>query len=249
MHDFGVAVFEGSVYLLLDVHAVTHLCVGGRAEQACHYASHIVVVHHRVVDGQDLVVVLFLAVLAEDVEILFEAVVFLPFEEGDLHHDAVVSEAVDEGVGDALRHVVAVVVAEVATHVKHRDVDVAYAVAHNVDGDDVQTITVLAVVLHVGRVGVLCAKVLPEAQGFGLHPSLLKFDEYEFFRAVGITDSGVEVDAEHGDVVLRGVGVLVGAHLYVDNLAFDESSQQGLGYALVLQQVFEHRVVYGVGNV
>ena len=122
------------------------------------------------IDVQQIALCGVLARLVEDIEDTLQMIAQPAMEQRYLHDDAAVGEAVDERVGQALRHWLAVVVLCLGGDVKHRLLNAAHAVAQQVDGNHGQG--VLAIVdggtvdggHHVLLVAVLRAYVLAEAQ-------------------------------------------------------------------------------------
>ena len=100
---------------------------------------------------------------------------------------------------------------------------------------------------HVVGIVVLNTEILAEAQRFRLKPGLLQFYQDEVFRAVGLPDTGSEVDAENRHRVAFVVDILMGAHLHLYNVLFQQGRQDGAGDTLVLHQILEHNVIDWIG--
>ena len=140
-----------------------------------------------------------LARLVEDVEYAFQVIAQAAVEQWYLHDDAAMGKAVDEGIWQALRHWLAVVVLRLGGDVEHRLLDAAHAVAQQVDGNHGQG--VLAIVdggtvdrrHHVLLVAVLRAYVLVEAQQVAGQVGLLQFYEYVFLVALSVDGHGAIV--------------------------------------------------------
>ena len=74
----------------------------------------------------------------------------------------------------------------------------------------------------------------------------MQFDENKAQRPVVLADTSPEVDAEHGDVVPKAIGVLVTAYLHFHNLFLQQCGENGAGDAFVFHQIFEDGVIDGV---
>ena len=161
----GVLFLDDGVVLILHVHVHAHVGIGRGHEQTLEYALHLGVILRVevVVDVEHLLAGLRLASLVEDAENLVEAVVHLATKARDLHDDAVVGEAVNEGVGETLGHAVAVVVVGLVAHVKNWLLDVANLVPEDIDAYHGDGVALTAARLYVVRTLVLHAEVLAEA--------------------------------------------------------------------------------------
>ena len=104
----------------------------------------------------------------------------------------------------------------------------------------------LPIVHHVFRVGVVNPQILAETECLRVKPGLLKLYQDEVLLAVRLANGGTEINPEHRKGVATVVAVLMGAHLDGHNVLLQQSGQDGAGYALVLHQVLEYYVVYGV---
>ena len=170
-------------------------------------------------------------------------------QQGDLHDDAVVREAFDEGVGFIAFQEIAIVVVGVMVHVNHGRVDIAHSVAKQIDSHHGECVLVFAVFDNVLLSAVLRTEVLSEAQRLRFQPGFLQFDKHQMLVTIVFAYSGGEVNAKHGDAIARGVDILVRTLLYLHHSLFQEGREYGAGDALVLHEVFEYRVVYGVCKV
>ena len=75
--------------------------------------------------------------------------------------------------------------------------NVSHAVSQQIDRHHRVGVPFLGVDLYVVFVAVLHAKVLAEAQRFGVQPCLLEFNQDDLLRTVFLTDRRRKVDAEH----------------------------------------------------
>ena len=252
IHDGGVARLNGQEILVLHIHVHTELAVGGGGEETMQDVKHVgIALVATLVDVEHLAVESIHLGLVEEAQHLVEAVVDLTAQTGYLHDDAVVHQALHEGIGDALRHLVAVIVVRLVVDIEHGLLDVAHLVAKQIDryhGDAVvhQSVLVLHDILGVGIVG---AEVLTEAQRLSLEPRFLQFDEHEVVAAVCLAHTGSEVDAKHRNLVSATVGILMAAHIHLHHLLLEQGGEDGLGDTLVLHQVLKHDIVYRIGYV
>ena len=81
------------------------------------------------IDVQQIALCGVLARLVEDIEYAFQMIAQPAVEQRYLHDNAAVRQTVDEGVGQTLRHWLAVVVLRLGGDVEHRLLDAAHAVA------------------------------------------------------------------------------------------------------------------------
>ncbi len=212
--------------------------------------SHLTVtVILTVVYVQDLPVVPVLAGLVKDSQNLHKAVVDVPVQQGYLHDNAVVHQAVHKRVGNASRHQPVLIVIGLVQDIQDRLLDVTHTVPQEIDtyhGDAHAALVSLP--NDVVGVGILRAQVLAETQCLRLEPGLLQFYEHKLQAAVILAHLRSEVYAEHGYLVAAAIRVLVLAHLHLDDLALEQGRQYCLGHALVLHQVLEHRIINRVGH-
>ena len=246
--DIGVALFNDGVVFVLHVHVLARVGIAGRHQQAVQYGAHVVVVAvGAVVVVQEVLAVWRVKRLVEDAQHLVEAVVYLPVQTRYLHDDAVMGQALDERVGQALGHRVAVIVVGIVAHIEHRLLYVTHLVPQDIDGHHGKGIPLTAVGDDVLLALVLHAQVLAEAQGLRLQPGLLHLYQDEALAAVGLAHRGTEVDAEHRQGIALAVAVFVGAHLGLHDVLLQQGRQDGAGHTLVLHHELENGVVNGVG--
>ena len=184
--------------------------------------------------------------LVETEQDLFQIGVDTTVKQRYLHDNAVVGEARHKRVLHAAYHFVAVIVIRLVADIKHRLIDLANSVTQNINRHHGQGMLLGTLAHHVLLLVVLRTKILAEAQRLRLNPSLLKLYEYLLLLAVIIANDGGKVDAEHRNVFLRHVGMLVGALRHRYHLLFEKGGKDGGRHTLVLHEVFEHRVVYRV---
>ena len=219
---------------------MTHVGIGGGGSQTVQDALHLSIVSvYLLIQAQHMLVAMLLTCLVEDAQHLVEAVIDLTMQTRYLHDDARVCQTVNKRIGQTLYHLIPVVVVSLMVDIEHRLFDVPHLVPKEIDSHHRQGIGTV----HVLRVGVVHAQILSEAQCLGLQPCLLQFNEYQSFRAVLLTDSSSEVDAEYRERIALAVGVLMWPHLHLDDVLSEQCRQDGAGDALVLHQVLEHDVV------
>ncbi len=207
-----------------------------------------VVLVKRLVEADDLLVFAVALRLVEHAEHLVQPVVDLAMQQRNLHDDAVVYQAVDEGVLVSVGHLRAIVVEGFVAHIDDGLVYVADAVPQEIHGHHGEGVSLsVAFLLHVLLRVVLCREITAEAQGLRVEPCLLQFDEHEVLLPVVFLDARCEVDAEHRQVVACDVGVLMAPHLHTDDLLLEQGGQDGPGDALILHQELEHGVVNRIG--
>ena len=102
--------------------------------------------------------------------------------------------------------------------------------------------------LHVFRVGIVNAQILPEAQSLRLQPRFLQFYQDEFLISFGITDSGTEINTEYRQIVVSVVTIFMRANLYSQNIHLQQGRQDGTGYALVFHHVLKHYIINRISN-
>ena len=198
----------------------------------------------RLVYVQHLSVAAVLVGLVEDAQHLYEAVVYPAMQERYLHDYAVVHQALHEWVRHPLCHLHAIVVVGLVPDVQHRLLDVSHPMPEQVYGYHRDAVAVgIGVLQDVVGVGVLRAEVLAEAERLRLEPCLLELYKDELQAAVVLAYLRPEVDAEHGYLIARAVGILVLAHLYLRHLSLQQGGEKRLGYAVVLHEVLEDRIV------
>ena len=187
--------------------------------------------------------------LVEHAQHTFKTVVHLTAQQRYLHDDAVVYQAVDKRVRQALDNLRTVVVERLVADIEHRHLNVAHTMAQQIYRHHRYGMPV-AVVLRgdVLRVGILRAEILAEAQRLRLKPRLLELYQYKVAAAVRLPNLRREVDAEHRNLVARAVGVLMTTDMNLDNILLQQCREQRPRDALVLNEVLEHRIVYRIGN-
>ena len=194
-----------------------------------------------------LPVVLLFVGLVKHAEHFVQSVVDLSVQEWYLYDDAVMDETVDKGVGKPLGYLVTVVIIRLMVDIKHGHVYISDPVPENIYSHHWNAVgRAHLLVNHVLGVGVLRAEILSEAKGLCLQPCLLQFDEYQALRPVVLADACPEVDAEHGNVVPKAIGVLVTAYLHFHDLFLQQCGENGTGDAFVFHQIFEDGVIDGV---
>ena len=161
-----------------------------------------------------------------------------------LHYYTVVSQAIDKWIGKPLCHDVVVIVVGMMVYVKYRFLNVTnlvtkYIYCYHRQGE--------AIPVDILGIGIVHSKILPETESLCLKPRFLQFNKYQFLLSVSITDSSTEVYAEHRQCIAVVIAVFVGAHLYGKHLYLEQGRKDSTGYALVLHQVLEHYVIYGIG--
>ena len=87
--DFGISLLDDREILVLHVHVVAQLSIGGSGSEAVQYAFHFSIVSiHLFVEAKYMFVTLLLACLVENAEHLVQAVVDLSMQSRYLHDDA-----------------------------------------------------------------------------------------------------------------------------------------------------------------
>ena len=160
-----------------------------------------------------------------------------------LNDDAVVRQALYEGVVHAIDYQVAVIVVHLVVHIHHGCLNRSHLVAQKVDGNHGQRMHAAPAARHVAFMAVLEAQVLAEAQHLRLHPCLLHLYEDGLPLSLLVYHGSPEVDAVDREVVGEFVVVLVVAHVHLHHLLLQQGREDGTGYALVLHEVLEHNVV------
>ena len=248
-HHLCVASFYHGIVFVLVVHLLTDIGTHGSQTEPVENVHHVgIVLVIGSFEANNLLCSLVPFRLVEDAQHLVQLVVDFAVQQRYLHDDAVVYQTVDEGVGVAMLHFLAVIVHSLMPHIDHGLVDVADAVpqevdCHHRDGKSL----VVAFLLHVFLGVVLQGKVAAETQGLRVQPCLLQFDENQVRVAVVFPYPCGKVDTEHGNVVARHVGVFVAAHFHTHHFLLQQGGEYGLGNALILHQEFEHCVINGVG--
>ena len=181
--------------------------------------------------------------LIEDAEYLLQPVVYLAFQQGNLHDDAVVLETLHEGVGLGERHFIPVVVVYFVPCIHDSFVDVADAVPEEIHGNGRKCVFPVGVLAHVLLVVVLQGEILPEAQCLRLQPCLLQFDKDEVFLAVVFPYGGGKVHAEHGYPLTHNVGIFMAAHLHVHHLFLQEGGNHRPCDAFVFHKILEYSII------
>ena len=184
--------------------------------------------------------------LVEDAQHLLHAVVDLTAQTGYLHDDAVMRQTVDERIRQTLRHDVVIIVVGATANVEHRLLDVTHLMPKKIDRNHRDGIALLALRQYVLRVGIVHAKILTEAKRLRFQPRLLQLYQDKTFGAVRFQDGCAEVYAEDGQVLAIAVRVLIAPHLHVHDIHLQQGRENGLGYAFILHQVFEHYVIYRI---
>ena len=238
---------DDRVILVLDIHLMAHLAVCRCSQQPMYDVEHLVIIGiQTLVDVEGLLAVSFKVRLVEDAQHFLQSVVDLTVKTGNLDDDAVVGQAVDEWMGQALGYEIVIVVVGMTTYIKHRFLDVADLMAQQVNGYHRNGIALFALRQDVLRVGVVHAQILAETERLGLEPCLLQLDEYQMLASVRLTNGGPEIYSEYGQAFAGGVCIFVATHFHIDDLLFQQCRQQCLCNALVLHEVLEHDVVYGI---
>ena len=235
---------------VLHIHILPHIRIGGGRKQALQDILHIVV------SGIELLIHLYgLGIglrgicLVEHAQHLLQTVVHTTVQQRYLHDDAVVRKALHKGIGlFALQHI-AVIVVCLVTDVDDGGRNVSHPMAEDIHRHHRQGMSTATVVHDVLLLAILRTEILAETQRLRLKPCLLEFNEHKVFSSVFLTDGGTEINAEHGDVLTRHVGILVRPLLHLHHLLLQQRGEQRTGDALVLHQIFEHRVVYRVREI
>ena len=135
---------------------------------------HIIITSvESLIDVEHLLTVLILKRLVKDAQHLVKSVVYLTMQTRYLHDDAVVGQAVDEGIRNSFRHQTAIVVVTLMVYIEHGFLDIAHLMPQQVDCHCRQCMTVVAVGHDVLGVLILYTQILAEAQRLCLEPRLL----------------------------------------------------------------------------
>ena len=215
------------------------------------YVQHVVVVSILVlVYLKHLLRVALHLSLVEHAEHLFQPVVHIAMQKRNLNDDAVVGETLYERLFAAFLHNVAVIVEHVVIYVHYRFFDVPYLMSKEIYSHHRIGKAFLVFFAYIVLVAVLRSKILTETECFGIEPRLLQFNQHHavlLHIAFALTNGSSKVNAEHRERVACGVAVFMRTYRHVHHFFLQQSRQHGLGYALVLHDVFEHGVVNRVG--
>ena len=168
----------------------------------------------------------------------------------NLYDDAVVGETLYERLFAAFLHNVSVIVEHVVIYVHYRFIDISDAVSKEIYSHHRIGKSFLISLAYIVFVAVLRSKILTETECFGIEPRLLQLNQHHAVLlniAFALTNGSREVNAEHRERVACGVAVFMRTYRHVHHFFLQQSRQHGLGYALVLHDVFEHGVVNRVG--
>ena len=250
LHDGRVTGLDGREIFVLHIHILTQFAVRRGSEQAVQDVFHLgISLECLVIYSQHLAVMSVLVGLVEDAQHLHQSVVHTAVKQRNLYDDAVVYETLHKRVGHPCGHLHSVIVVRLVLYIKHGLLDVAHAMSEQIDGYHRYAPTIGVIILDdVVGIGILRTEVLAETQRLRLQPCLLQFYEHQFQASVVLAHLGSEVDAEHRDLVTRTVGVFMLPHIHFGHLLFQQGRKYGLGHAVVLHQVFEHRIINRVCN-
>ena len=188
--------------------------------------------------------------LVEHAEYLLETIVHIAVQKRYLNDDTVMGETLHEWLFAAFLHDVAVIVEHVVIDVYYRFVDISDTVSEEIYSHHRVSKAFLVFFAYVALVAVLCSEILAETQCFGIEPRLLQLNQHNtvlLHIAFALTNGSREVNAEHRERVACGVAVFMRTYRHVHHFFLQQSRQHGLGYALVLHDIFEHGVVNRVG--
>ena len=188
--------------------------------------------------------------LVEHAEYLLETIVHITVQKRYLNDDTVMGKAFYERLFAAFLHDVAVIVEHVVIDIHYRFFDVSDTVSEEIYSHHRIGKAFLISLTYVVLVAVLRSKILAETQRFGIEPRLLQLNQHHavfLHIAFTLTNGSCKVNAEHRERVACGVAVFMRTHRHVHHFFLQQSRQHGLGYALVLHDVFEHGVVNRVG--
>ena len=158
VHYRRIPILDGRIILVLNIHILAHIAVGGGLSEAVDDVFHIVVTGIGVlVEAENMRVVGIGLGLIENAEDPLQPVVYLSMEQGNLDYDAVVYKALDERVGYALRNHIAVVVVGVVVDINNGLLNVANPVSEKIDGYHRYGIALVAVPVDIALVAVLRA--------------------------------------------------------------------------------------------
>ena len=188
--------------------------------------------------------------LVEHAEHLLETIVHIAVQKRYLNDDTVMGETLHEWLFAAFLHDVAVIVEHVVIDVYYRFIDISDTVSEEIYSHHRVSKAFLVFFAYVALVAVLCSEILAETQCFGIEPRLLQLNQYHavlLHIAFALTNGSREVNAEHRERIACGVAVFMRTYRHVHHFFLQQSRQHGLGYALVLHDIFEHGVVNRVG--
>ena len=188
--------------------------------------------------------------LVEHAEYLLETIVHIAVQKRYLNDDTVMGKAFYERLFAAFLHDVAVIVEHVVIDVYYRFIDISDTVSEEIYSHHRVSKAFLVFFAYVALVAVLCSEILAETQCFGIEPRLLQLNQHNtvlLHIAFALTNGSCKVNAEHRERVACGVAVFMRTYRHVHHFFLQQSRQHGLGYALVLHDVFEHGVVNRVG--
>ena len=188
--------------------------------------------------------------LVEHAEHLFQPVVHIAMQKRNLYDDAIMGKTLHKGFLAAFLYNVAVIVEHVVIYVHYRFFDVPYLMSKEIYSHHRIGKAFLISLAYIVFVAVLRSKILTETECFGIEPRLLQLNQHHavlLHIAFALTNGSREVNAEHRERVACGVAVFMRTYRHVHHFFLQQSRKHGLGYALVLHDVFEHGVVNRVG--
>ena len=188
--------------------------------------------------------------LVEHAEHFLQPVIHIAVQKRNLNDDAVMGKAFYKGLFAAFLHDVAVIVEHVVIDIHYRFIDISDTVSEEIYSHHRIGKAFLVFFAYVALVAVLRSEILAETQCFGIEPRLLQLNQHHavlLHIAFALTNGSCKVNAEHRERVACGVAVFMRTYRHVHHFFLQQSRQHGLGYALVLHDVFEHGVVNRVG--
>ena len=250
LHDGCVAGLNGRKIFILHIHVLPQLGVGRSCKKAVKDVLHIGISFiYSIVYSQHLAVMPVLVGLVENTQHLYKTVVYTAMQKRYLDNDAVVHKTLHKRVGYTLGHLHTVIIVRLVLYIENRLFYVPHPMAEQINGYHRYAIAIgIRILQDIVRIGILRTKVLAETKSLRLKPRLLKFYQHKLQASIILTDLRTEVNAEHGNLVTRTVGIFVLTHLHLSHLPLQKSRKHCLGHAVVLHEVLEHRVINWVCN-
>ena len=179
VHDGGVTVLYSLEILVLNIHILTELGINRGHHKPMENVLHVsIILIVGFVKLHNLPVVFFLVGLVKHAEHLFQPVIDLSVQKRNLDNDAVMDEAVNKRVREALRHLMAFIVVGFMVDIEYGHVNLSYSMPKDIHRHHGNTIgRVYLFAYHILRVCILCTEILPEAQRLRFQPCFLQLNE------------------------------------------------------------------------
>ena len=182
--------------------------------------------------------------LVKQAKNLLQAIVNSTMQQRNLHNDAIMLQTLYKRIRNTLLYFFAIIIISMMVDIYNRLLYLTDTMPQKIDSYHRNCILLMLFLQHILLIVILQCKITTETQSLSWQPGFLKFNQHQVRLVVFIQYSSSKVDTKHRDRLTTGqIRIFISANLHIYNFLLQQCRKNGLRYAIILHQVFEHSII------